>query len=152
MIITRPGKDVISVTEEDFENNNIISTEKVHLIKIKFKEPDEEKLDWVSKSYSKTNRFIISDNIKFYNWYFKTKSKKFYVENDKNIRLFSFFKKNNKILLNFNNLDEDIKNFILQDFIFMDVLQNLEIIQIDEEMFKEKSNILSKWSGNVIIK
>ncbi len=151
MIITRQGKDIISVTNEDFENNNVISKNKVHLIKILFSYPDEEKLDWLTESYPRTNRFVVSNNIKFFNWYFKTKTKKFYVENNGNSRLFSFFKKNNKILLNFNILDSTTKNFILQDHVFSDILQNLEIIQLNEEIFMEKTHILDKWNGNVII-
>lgn len=151
MIVTRVGRDLIAVTERDFETNNVVSQEKIHLIKLQFESPTEEKLDWVIKSYPLTNRFIIIDNIKFYNWYFKTKEKKYYVENRFNSGIISFFKKNNKVLLNFSKLRDDVKRFSLKNYIFSDILRNLEIIQLDEESFNEKANLLSKWNGNVIV-
>jgi len=45
MIITRLGKDIINVNDLDFDQNNILSTEKVHLIKPLFNEPTDEKMD-----------------------------------------------------------------------------------------------------------
>lgn len=151
MVITRPGRDIISVGEEDWESRDVVSDDKIHLIKLEFVDPNEQKLDWLVDSYPLTNRFIVFDNIKFYNWYFKTKEKKFYVENRYNVGIFSFFKKNNKVLLNFNLLRNDVRNFMLKNSIFSDILRNLEIIQIDEDTFRDKSNILSKWNGNVIV-
>ena len=149
MLITKPGYDIITVTENDY--NNIVSKEKVHLVRIDYDNPTDEKIDWVLNSYKLTNRFVIKDNIRFYNDYFKKNNKKYYVENGYNAGIFSFFKKNNKILLNVNILRNDIKNFILKNYIFRDILKNLEIIQINDEIFNDKSKILSEWNGNVII-
>lgn len=151
MIITKAGVDIINVVDSDFTENNIFSTEKVHLIKLLFDEPTDEKVDWVLKSYPMTNRFIIQDNIKFYNWYFKNNNKKYYVENGYNAGLISFFKKNNKVLLNFHKLRYDIKAFIMRNYIFRDLLKNLEIIEMSSDDFEEKADVLSNWNGNVVI-
>ena len=152
MILTKPGRDIITVTDRDFEENNIIEREKIHLIKLEFEDPFFEQLDWVVNTYSSTNRYIIKDNINTYNNYFKFNKKKYYVENGFNDGIFSFFKKNNKVLLNFNNLRSHVKDFLLQKDVFKDILRNLEIIEIDQDIYENKKIILSKWNGNVIIK
>lgn len=153
MIITKPGQDIINITEKDYNNEQLPITKKIHLIKIMFNSPSKEKMDWLIRIYPLTNRFVVSRDIKMYNWYFKQNNKKYYVENEhsKDFGLISFIKKNNKILLNFNNLRYDIKQFLLHDFVFQDILKNLEIIQIDNEIYQDKIPILNEWSGNVII-
>jgi hypothetical protein len=83
MLITKPGKDIINISEKDYDNNYIKTKSKIHLIKLSFKTPTFEKIDWVVKNYSHTNRYIISDNIRIYNDYFKRTNKKYYVENNR---------------------------------------------------------------------
>lgn len=157
MIITVPGKDLITITDNDISDSDIKdwnvnpSKKKIHLVKVQISEPTEEKLDFILANYPTTNRFIINDNIKFYNWIFKKNEKKYYVSNNYNTRIISFFKKNNKVLLNFNNLDNETRSFVLKERIFKDILRNLEIIQLDEHEFLKKKPILLNWNGNVII-
>lgn len=153
MIVTIPGKDLIVVTDSELENWTSAEPfdRKIHLIKLNLSDPTKDKMDSVLFKYPYTNRFIITDNIKFYNWFFRSHEKKYYVQNGNNTKLISFFKKNNKVLLNFNNLDFISKQFALRNGVFKDILKNLEIIQIDEATFEEKKDILSNWSGNVVI-
>lgn len=152
MIVTVPGKDMITVADADLENwSTEVVNKKVHLIKILLDDPTEDKMDFILSKYPHTNRFIIRDNIKFYNWFFRSYEKKFYVENIYNARIISFFKKNNKVLLNFDNLDYDTRKFALKNNVFKDILRNLEIIQLDDDTFTRKKDILSSWNGNVII-
>lgn len=157
MIVTVPGKDLIvvndnDISEVDLEDWNVEPYEKkVHLIKVELTNPTEPKLDFVLERYPYTNRFIISDNIRFYNWFFRSYEKKYYVENVHNANLISFFKKNNKVLLNFDKLDYDTKKFALKNNVFKDILRNLEVIQLNEEDFNKKKSILLNWNGNVIV-
>ena len=151
MKLTQPGQDIISVTEEDFENNEVVNTgDKVHLVKFGFENPTKEKVQWVLNSYSSTNRFIVEDDIKFYNDMLKVTAKKYYIENKPNVGLITFFRKNNKVLLNFLNLLEEERDFIL-DYLLFDILKNVEIIVLDEENIKKYYQSLKKWSGNIIV-
>ena len=104
MLLTKPGRDIIKISDEDYDNNYIKTKSKVHLIKLSFVNPTFEKLEWVVNNYRTTNRYIISDNIRIYNAFFKRTNKKYYVENDKLNGLITFFRKNNKILFNVTNL------------------------------------------------
>lgn len=152
MIVTVPGKDIITVTDSELEGWTPEAVDKkVHLIKIKLDEPTEDKMNFILFKYPHTNRFIVGDNIRFYNWFFRNYEKKYYVENRYNAKIISFFKKNNKVLLNFNKLDYDTKRFALKNEVFKDILRNLEIIQLDDETFNRKKDILSSWNGNVIV-
>jgi len=152
MIITVPEKDLITVNDDDIENWNITPIEKkVHLVKVQISNPTEELLDNILAKYQYTNRFIINNNIKFYNWFFRKNEKKYYVSNNYNTNLISFFKKNNKVLLNFNKLDRFTAKFALKNDVFKDILNNLEIIELDEYEFNMKKKILDNWSGNVIV-
>jgi hypothetical protein len=67
------------------------------------------------------------------------------------VDIISFFRKNNKILLNFNNLSKEEEEFFLMDGIFEDVLKNTEVIAINKDMHDIKMEVLDKWKGNVII-
>jgi hypothetical protein len=89
------------IDEENYEN--VYEKNKIHLIEIAFKEPTLEKIDTVIERFPNTNRFIVYDNVKFYNNAFKN-LKKYYVGNKKGDSLISFFRKNNKVLLNMINL------------------------------------------------
>lgn len=66
-------------------------------------------------------------------------------------QLITFFKKNNKVLVNFNNLTTFERQFLLIDDNFGDVLRNTEVIMVNQEIFEEKKTFLETWSGNVII-
>ena len=71
--------------------------------------------------------------------------------NKVNADILSFFRKNNKILLNFMNLSKEERDFFLMEGIFDDVLRNTEVIAISKKIYDEKIEVLDKWKGNVII-
>lgn len=151
MKFTIPGKDVIKVTEEDYLNDEIYKSDsKIHLIKFGFTNPTFEKVKWVLDSYTYTNRFIVSDNVRIYNNFLKSTNKKYYIENNEGDPIISFFKKNNKVILNFFKLDIPTLKYIM-DVCLEDVLYNVEIIYINDEMYKAKKNVIDLWKGNVII-
>ncbi len=151
MKLTQPGKDVIKVGDEEFEKNKVIDTgDKVHLVKFDFTAPTKEKVDWVLHNYPDTKRFIVEDDIKTYNDILKVTPKKYYVENKPNTGLLTFFRKNNKVLLNFINLLKEERDFIL-DYLLFDILKNVEIIILDETSVRNYYEQLKKWSGNVIV-
>lgn len=149
MKVANIGKDFVIIDEnnlEDFKN-----IEKVHLIKFNFSNPELSLVEKVLREYPNTNRFVISNNIKFYNDILKTTNKKYYVENFPGAGLITFFRKNNKVLLNFEILTKEEKKFIF-DNIFEDILKNVEVILISKEDFNNKQEVLQEWRGNVIIK
>ena len=81
----------------------------------------------------------------------KNTSKKYYVKNTRNSNFISFFRKNNKIIVDFLSLSGYEKSFLLIDDVFRDLLKNVEVIIIDINNFEEKEEIINNWSGNVII-
>lgn len=151
MKITRIGSDYISVDEHNYSSKEFLDIPRVHLIKLNFFKPTKVKIQDVLDIYHKTNRFVIEDNIKTYNYILRATNKKYYIENPVGTRIISFFRKNNKVLVNFNNLSIFEKQFLLSESCFEDVLKNTEVINIDKETFEEKKGILQHWSGNVII-
>jgi hypothetical protein len=78
-------------------------------------------------------------------------SKKYYVENEKGALLISFLRKNNKILLNFNNLKDFELSFLTEEAIFKDLLRNLEVILVGRKIYNEFSRIFNLWDGNIIV-
>lgn len=143
MKITRWGIDYITIDE-----NNIDILEykgKIHLIKLSFENPTQDKLEKVFKIFPDTKRFIISDNIKIYYQLFKNTYKKYYIENDSNLNLISFFKKNNKVLFNFVCINDKVRKIIVDNF-FDDILRNCEVILVDKKLLEEKKDVLKKWS------
>ena len=151
MKVTNVGSDYIRIDEDNIDDRNLLNIPRVHLIKLDFFKPTETKVKKVLSLYSKTNRFVIENNIKTYNFILKGTNKKYYVENPIGAKLITFFKKNNKVLVNFNNFSEFEKTFLLTDEQFIDVLKNTEVIVIDQEIYAEKESQLKEWSGNVII-
>jgi hypothetical protein len=143
--LTIPGRDYVIIDEM---SNNKNST-KIHLIKLLFKNPTEDRVLDVLENNQNTKRYVVEDNIKLYNSIFKYQNKKYYVENRPNIGLVSFFKKNNKNLLNILNLNNVERTFIFDNL--SDVLRNLEVIQMKHEDFRKFESILDSWNGNVII-
>jgi hypothetical protein len=151
MRITNVGSDFIRIDEDNMEDEKLLSIPRVHIIKLDFFKPTESRVKEVIRLYPKTMRFVIENNIKTYNYILRGTNKKYYVENYPGIDIITFFKKNNKVLCNFNNLRDVEKQFLLTDFVFGDVLRNTEVIIIDQENFKQKEKQLEPWSGNVII-
>jgi len=151
MRITNVGTDYISLNEKNFSDNRFQNIQRVHLIKLDFQEPTRILIDRVLNLFPKTNRFVIEDNIRDYNFILKRTSKKYYVMNKIGADIISFFRKNNKILLNFNNLSLEEKNFFLMEDVFEDVLKNTEVVAISKNMHDLKMEVLDKWKGNVII-
>jgi F0F1-type ATP synthase delta subunit len=113
--------------------------------------PTYDLINQVLYLFPKTNRFVIEDNIREYNSILRRTEKKYYVMNKRDIEIISFFRKNNKILLNFMNLSIEEKTFFLMEGIFEDVLKNTEVIALSKKIYDEKIEVLDKWKGNVII-
>jgi len=149
MKITEIGRDIIRIDESNFQTKE---KEKVHLIKFAFEEPTTEKVNTALSNYPNTNRFVISNYIKFYNEILKYTNKKYYIENTYQ-SMISFFKKNNKVLLNTDNLQTHEYEYINHPDAFFDVLKNVEIIMIDRELFETFRDgiIRMNWKGNVVI-
>jgi hypothetical protein len=150
MKITNIGSDLIRIDEDNLYDEKLKSIQRVHLIKLAFFNPTEDKVKRVINFYPKTNRFIIDSNIRDYNGILKWTNKKYYVENIEGVGFVSFFRKNNKVVLNVNRLSTYERQFVLNSC-FEDVLRNTEVICIDKETFNEKEKILELWNGNVII-
>lgn len=150
MRITRIGSDYITINDNNIDDESLLSIPRVHLIKLCFDNPTAEIVERVISNFHKTNRFVIEDNIRIYNSILKTSSKKYYVENIKGMGLISFFRRNNKVLLNITRLTPFEKQFILH-VCLIDILRNIEVIHIDIEDFKESETVFNSWNGNVII-
>ena len=151
MKLTKIGSDFISIDENNLDDETLLAIPRVHIIKLNFLKPSKQKVERVLDLYEATNRFVIEDNIKIYNYILRSTNKKYYIENSPGARLISFFRKNNKVLVNFNNLNLFECQFLLSDVCFEDVLKNTEVIMINKKVYEEKKDILDGWSGNVII-
>ena len=151
MKIARIGVDYIVITEKNLLDEAILAIPRIHLIKFEFSSPSKEKVDGVLTLFSKTNRFVISDQIKFYNDILKRTSKKYYVMNNPGDQIITFFRKNNKVLLNFSNLAKCELDFITCPTVLPDVLKNVEVIQLDRKDFNVLRPQFETWDGNVII-
>jgi hypothetical protein len=79
----------------------------------------------------------------------RSTNKKYYIENAVGSKVITFFKKNNKVLCNFNNLSTAECEFLTNNF--DDVLRNTEVVIINQDIFDGKKEQLDRWSGNVII-
>jgi hypothetical protein len=149
MKITKPEKDVIIVDEQNidkYQNDN-----KFHLIKMSFRSPSDKKIMKVLDTSPHTNRYIISDNIRVYNNILKSTSKKYYVQNNDSNDFITFLRKNNKILLSLPVLSREVKNFVTSDYVFSDILKNIEVIMMTEYDYTEFEYLLKRWDGNIII-
>ncbi len=151
MRITSIGSDYISVNEENYGSDAYQSISRVHLIKLDFAMPTLDLVNQVLHLFQKTNRFVIEDNIREYNSILRRTEKKYYVMNQIGADIISFFRKNNKILLNFMNMSKEERDFFLMEGIFEDVLRNTEVIGVSKRIYDEKMEVLDKWKGNVII-
>ena len=81
----------------------------------------------------------------------KTTGKKYYIENEKGANLISYLRKNNKILVNFNNLRKIEADLLLDESVLMDLLRNVEVIQISKSVYEKNIDIFSMWDGNIIL-
>lgn len=151
MIITSVGTDYIEINEKNLYNKELLSIPRVHLIKLSFEDPTERKVKKTMELFYKTNRFVIEKDIKIYNFILRGTNKKYYVSNVKETNMITFFRKNNKILVNFNYFNMDDKKYFLIDNVFEDLLRNVEVININNEILEEKESILENWHGNAII-
>lgn len=151
MRITAIGSDYIEVDEENYSSEALQKISRVHLIKLNFAMPTYDLVDQVLYLFPKTNRFVIEDNIREYNSILRKTEKKYYVMNKKNADIISFFRKNNKILMNFMNLTKEERDFFLMEGIFEDLLRNTEVIAITKNIYDEKIEVIDKWKGNCII-
>ena len=150
MRITAIGSDFITITEDNLYDEELKSIPRVHLIKLAFFTPTEEKVKKVLAFYPKTNRFIIEENIRIYNYILKWTNKKYYIQNKTGVGLISFFRKNNKVILDFSKLSAYESQFVL-NHCFEDILKNLEVIIVNKSIFEEKEEVLNLWNGNVIL-
>lgn len=151
MKLTFPGKDYIVINEENIKDEDLQNITKIHLIHLDFKSPSKEKIDAVLTFFSKTNRYVVSNNVKLYNDILKRTTKKYYIMNNPGDSLITFFRRNNKVLLNLNNLEVCEREFICQPVILQDILKNIEVIQLKRALFYELKNIFDLWDGNVIL-
>lgn len=148
MKIAHIGNDYCIINEDNIEE--FVSSPKMHLIKMDFENPTETLIKKVLNLYPSTNRFIVSDNIRVYNYALKDTTKKYYVENRKGDGLITFFKRNNKCVLNFENLTLTEREFVFSN-ILEDVLCNVEAIIMHKKDFINRKFILEQWSGNVLM-
>ncbi len=151
MRITKVGSDYIGVNEDNYSSDTFQRISRVHLVKLDFAIPTHELVNQVLYLFPKTNRFVIEDNIREYNSILRRTEKKYYVMNKKGTDIISFFRKNNKILMNFMNLTKEERDFFMMDGVFDDLLRNTEVIAISKRVYDEKIEVLDKWKGNVII-
>jgi hypothetical protein len=151
--LTIIGKDYCIVNEDNLKDPEILSKEKIHLIKLNFHRPTKESIEAAVSLFPNTNRYVIESNgnIRLYNDTFKILGKKFYVENSKLAKLISFLRKNNKILLNITNLSTPEKQFILSPGVLPDLLWNCEVVQISKLDYDKVSDAFSSWNGNLVI-
>lgn len=150
MKITRMGIDYVDIDECNIADPSLLKLSRVHIIGLKFKIPTIEKVEYVLKTFRSTNRFVIEDNIKFYNDILKRTNKKYYVVNNEGDNLISFFKRNNKVLLNTDRL-----SILERAFVFSvsldDVLANTEVIIVKEKVYIEHPEPFNSWHGNLIL-
>ena len=148
MKLTRVGTDIITVDESNYKE---WCNKKIHIIKLAFQDPTKDKIYKVFDNYKLTNRFIIDDKIRFYNYILKYVNKKYYVSNTKNDKIVTFFKKNNKVVLNMFHLSELELDFMNYEGFLMDVLDNLEVIIVHKSYYMYMKQVFIKWPGNLII-
>ena len=107
-----------------------------------FKTPTKDKIYTIFDNYKKTNRFIIDDNVRFYNHILKYVNKKYYVSNVAGDKIVTFFKKNNKVVLNMFNLDDYEVDFMYTSGFLFDVLSNLEVMIVNRQYYQDMKDFL----------
>lgn len=148
MKLTIYGKDWFIIDENNLDQLNE-NGEKIHLIKLNFDYPTTDKVNQVLDKFPSTNRYIIDDDIKFYNDVLK-RIKKYYVMNKPGSGLITHFKKNNKVLLNYHNLNNTEQNFVKENL--NDVLKNLEVMYLNRDLLEQEwAQELRYWNGNILV-
>ena len=105
---------------------------------------------FVIKTFKSTNRFVIDKNIKFYNDILRNTNKKYYISNTENDKIITFFKRNNKVLLDTTRLSILEKAFVFS-VALEDVLMNTEVIIVGQKNYKDNPGPYNNWSGNLIL-
>ena len=148
MRLTIYNKDWLIVDEVNIDQ--LKENYKVHLIKLNFDNPTEDKIKEVFDRFPSTNRYVVEDNIKFYNDILRN-NKKYYVENRYNHGLITFFKKNNKVMLNYIRLEPDEKEFVQHNI--NDILKNIEVLYLGDRKILDESwtDALKFWNGNILV-
>lgn len=150
MKLTQMGSDYVRITEANIADESLLSISRIHIIKLDFKEPTTEKVNYVLNTFRNTNRFSVDNNIKFYNSILKNTAKKYYIANVEGDTLITFFKRNNKVLLDTTKLSILEKAFVFS-VALADVLNNTEVIIVEQKYYREHPEPFNKWSGNLIL-
>lgn len=150
MRLTEINSDIVVIDEHNLEDKSLHSIDKIHIIKLNFETPTEEHMKRIFELFPNTNRFVVDNDVKFYNSVLKNTNKKYYVMNRYGSWFVSFMKKNNKCMLNFEKLHKEERDFIITHWL-TDVLRNVEIILINKNDFEDNIEIFKDWWGNVII-
>jgi hypothetical protein len=152
-LITVPGRDIIVVNEENLLSGDEYSY-KVHLVRLSFENPTDDKMEWVMQTFRKTNRYVIdTTHIRYYNYYLKRTNLKYYIINTKDSwrGLVSFFKRNNKVLLDITQLSLFEKQFVM-NVALDDVISNTEVLLMDKEDYTDNLDVFNQWKGDIILK
>lgn len=144
------GSDYICVSEANIADPTLLKIPRIHLIKLDFKDPTYEKVEYVLKTFNSTNRFVIDGNVKFYNDILRNTNKKYYIANTERDKLLTFFKRNNKVLLDTTQLGILERAFVFS-VALEDVLSNTEVIIVSHKNYKENPGPYNNWSGNLIL-
>lgn len=150
MKITKVGSDFVTISETNLADPSLLEIPRIHLIKLAFKSPSYEKVEYVLKTFKSTNRFVIENNIKFYNDILRNTNKKYYISNTEDDKIITFFKKNNKVLLDTTKLSVLERAFVFSVSL-EDVLNNTEVIIVTVKNYKENPAPYNNWSGNLIL-
>jgi hypothetical protein len=150
MKITKMGSDYVCISELNIADESLLKIPRIHLIKLDFKEPTFDKVEYVLKTFNSTNRFVIDDNVKFYNDILRNTNKKYYIANTENDKIITFFKRNNKVLLDTTKLGILEKAFVFS-VALADVLSNTEVIIVSQKHYKDNPGPYNTWSGNLIL-
>jgi len=152
-IFTKPGRDIIRITDTDYLNDNININHKIHIIRLDFGSPDDIKMEWVITKFNNTNRYVIDvSNLKYYNYFLKRTNLKYYIINTSVLwkGVISFYKRNNKVLLDTTCLSKEEHDFVM-NVSLKDVLFNTEVIIINKTDYDIHKDVIDKWKGNCII-
>jgi len=151
-LITVPGRDIIVINEESLMSGEEY-VNKVHLVRLSFNNPTDDKMKWVMETFKKTNRYVIDiDHIRYYNYYLKRTNLKYYIINKSNTwrGLISFFKRNNKVLLDITQLTMFEKQFVL-NVSLEDVISNTEVLLMTKEDYTDHLDVFNQWKGDIIL-
>lgn len=151
-LITVPGRDIIMVDERTIAEG-LAYDYKVHLVRLAFENPTDDKMLWVMQTFRKTNRYVVDiGHIRYYNYYLKKTNFKYYIINTSDTwrGLVTFFKRNNKVLLDLTQLSLFEKQFVL-NVSLKDVLSNVEVLLMEKDDYTAHLDTFSQWKGDIIL-